>query len=142
MVDRNTTTGALTQKTGTAGCISETGSATCVDGGGLSGAYTVTVSPDNTSVYVASGSSNAVTVFDRAYVAPPPITSASPTGGPAGGATALTITGTGVISGITVIRLSGETMSSAPSSPHPSGNHGSFINLVILCLPPNPGECG
>jgi DNA-binding beta-propeller fold protein YncE len=63
---RNTTTGQLTQLAGTAGCISETGSAgQCGDGKALDGAYSVAVSPDGKSVYIASGVSDAVAVFSR-----------------------------------------------------------------------------
>jgi DNA-binding beta-propeller fold protein YncE len=58
--------GTLTQKPGTAGCISDTGAGPCVDGTALDGARSVTVSPDGSSAYVASGSSDAVAVFDRA----------------------------------------------------------------------------
>ena len=59
--------GALTQKAGTAGCISDSGSSgRCVDGAALFGAFSVTVSPDGTSAYVASWASDAVAVFDRA----------------------------------------------------------------------------
>jgi DNA-binding beta-propeller fold protein YncE len=59
--------GTLTQKTGTAGCVSETGSGgDCTDGKALDIVETVIVSPDGTSVYVASGLSDAVAVFDRA----------------------------------------------------------------------------
>ncbi|MGB2852733.1 MAG: hypothetical protein WBC01_13830, partial [Solirubrobacterales bacterium] len=58
--------GALTQKAGTAGCISETGTAgACADGVALIGANSVTVSPDGTSAYAASRFSGAVAVFDR-----------------------------------------------------------------------------
>ncbi len=64
--DRNPTTGALTQKPGTAGCISETGTAgACVDGTALDRAISVTISPDGTSAYVASVISDAVAIFDR-----------------------------------------------------------------------------
>ena len=64
--DRDTTTGALTQKTGIDACVSETGSGgNCADGVGLDAAYSVTVSPDGNSVYVASYESDAVAVFDR-----------------------------------------------------------------------------
>ena len=38
--------GTLTQKPGTAGCISETGAGPCVDGTALDGSRSVTVSPD------------------------------------------------------------------------------------------------
>ncbi len=58
--------GTLTQKPGTAGCISETGAGPCVDGTALDSARAVTVSPDGRSAYVASGSIGAVAVFDRA----------------------------------------------------------------------------
>jgi DNA-binding beta-propeller fold protein YncE len=62
--------GTLTQKAGTAGCISQNGSdnqgATCVAGRGLNSALRVTVSPDGTTVYVAAQFSNAVAIFDRA----------------------------------------------------------------------------
>jgi len=60
-------TGDLTQKPGTAGCISDTGSGgACIDGTALFSAGSVTVSPDGESAYVASVSSGAVAVFDRA----------------------------------------------------------------------------
>jgi 6-phosphogluconolactonase (cycloisomerase 2 family) len=63
---RNTTTGALTQLAGTAGCVSETGTGgECTDGKALDYAFAVTVSADGTSVYVASAFSSAVAVFDR-----------------------------------------------------------------------------
>ncbi|MEX0992802.1 MAG: beta-propeller fold lactonase family protein [Solirubrobacterales bacterium] len=64
--DRNTGTGAITQKAGTAGCVSDDGSAgDCVDGVALNGAQDVVVSGDNASVYVAAINANGVTVFDR-----------------------------------------------------------------------------
>jgi len=58
--------GTLTQKQGTAGCISETGAGPCIDGTALANAASVTVSPDGRSAYVASAGSNTVAVFDRA----------------------------------------------------------------------------
>jgi DNA-binding beta-propeller fold protein YncE len=64
--DRDLSTGALTQKAGTAGCVSETGSGgACTDGVALDGALSVEVSPDGRSVYVTSVDSDAVAVFDR-----------------------------------------------------------------------------
>ena len=51
---RNTTTGALTQPSGTAGCISETGAGPCANGHALNGADAVTVTNDGKSVYVTS----------------------------------------------------------------------------------------
>jgi DNA-binding beta-propeller fold protein YncE len=65
-LNRNTTTGAITQPAGTAGCVSETGSGPCANGHGLDGAKGVAVSPNGKSVYVASSLSNAVARFNRA----------------------------------------------------------------------------
>ncbi len=56
--------GTLTQRTGTAGCVSQTGAGPCVDGTALDAASSVTVSPDGASAYVASFS-DGVAVFDR-----------------------------------------------------------------------------
>ena len=64
-LNRNTTTGAITQPAGTAGCISETGAGPCADGHGLDGPRSVAVSPDGKSVYVASPDSNAVARLNR-----------------------------------------------------------------------------
>jgi DNA-binding beta-propeller fold protein YncE len=64
-LERNTTTGALTQAAGTAGCISETGAGPCVNGHGLGGTNFVAVSPDGESVYAASNTSDAVARLDR-----------------------------------------------------------------------------
>jgi DNA-binding beta-propeller fold protein YncE len=64
--DRDRATGTLTQKPGTAGCVSETGSGgACRDGAALRSAVGVAASPDGKSVYVASQISDAVAVFDR-----------------------------------------------------------------------------
>ena len=63
---RDPSTGALTQRTGTNGCISETGtSGACTDGTGLDGVRSVAVSSDGNSVYAASETSGAVTIFAR-----------------------------------------------------------------------------
>ena len=64
-LNRNTTTGAITQPAGTAGCVSETGAGPCADGHGLDGAFGVAVSPDGKSVYVASIYGSAVARFNR-----------------------------------------------------------------------------
>jgi DNA-binding beta-propeller fold protein YncE len=56
--------GSLTQKPGLAACISDTGAGPCRDGSGLEGARSVAVSPNGSSVYVASNRGFAV--FDRA----------------------------------------------------------------------------
>ena len=58
------TTGELTQKSGTDGCISANGTGgACTTGPALGGAASVAVSPDGKSAYVAS--SGGVAVFDR-----------------------------------------------------------------------------
>ncbi|MDP8907903.1 MAG: YncE family protein [Chloroflexota bacterium] len=58
--------GTLTQKPATAGCIAQRGNEGCAAGRALDSAASVTVSPDGASAYVASYSSDAVAVFDRA----------------------------------------------------------------------------
>jgi DNA-binding beta-propeller fold protein YncE len=63
--NRNTTTGALSQPAGTAGCVSETGAGPCADGHALSSPVDLTGSPDGKSVYVASTPSNAAVRLDR-----------------------------------------------------------------------------
>ncbi len=63
------TDGGLTQKAGVDGCITGAATAGCATAIGLDGPSSVVVSPDGTSVYVASnalGGSNGVVVFDRA----------------------------------------------------------------------------
>ena len=65
-LNRNTTTGAITQPAGAAGCIGETGGPSCADGRGLNFPRSVAVSGDGMSVYVASSGSDAVARFDRA----------------------------------------------------------------------------
>jgi DNA-binding beta-propeller fold protein YncE len=63
---RNPTSGELTQLAGAAGCVSEDGSGgACADGNALKGPQTVAVSPDGKNVYVATGFSHAVVVFQR-----------------------------------------------------------------------------
>ena len=64
-LNRNTTTGAISQPAGSAGCISETGAGPCADGHALDGAHGVAVSPDGKSVYVASCDSDAVARLNR-----------------------------------------------------------------------------
>jgi DNA-binding beta-propeller fold protein YncE len=58
--------GTLTQKPGTAGCISDTGAGPCVNGAALDAALDVALSLDGKSAYVPSAFSSAVAVFDRA----------------------------------------------------------------------------
>jgi DNA-binding beta-propeller fold protein YncE len=53
-LNRNTTTGAITQPAGTAGCISNTGAGPCADGHALKNPTGVAVSPDGKTVYVTS----------------------------------------------------------------------------------------
>ena len=64
--DRNPTTGALTQKPGTAGCISNNGfGGACAEAVALDRPSAVTLSPDGKNAYVPSRLSDAVAVFDR-----------------------------------------------------------------------------
>ena len=65
---RNTTTGAITQPAGAAGCISKDGTGACADGHALRGPSAVAVSPDGKSVYVASYNSNAVARFNLSLI--------------------------------------------------------------------------
>ena len=63
---RHPTTGALTQLSGPAGCVSETSlGGSCTVGHGVLGARGVAVSPDNRHVYVAAQNNNAVAIFAR-----------------------------------------------------------------------------
>jgi DNA-binding beta-propeller fold protein YncE len=64
--DRDPATGALSQKAGSAGCISDTGSGgLCADGRELDFPLDVAVSPDGRSVYALGLTSKVVLVFDR-----------------------------------------------------------------------------
>lgn len=78
ILDRDPTTGALSAKPGTAGCITEDGTdglgefspyppdaKVCADGQALRDARSVVVSPDGNDVYVAASDSDAIAVFDR-----------------------------------------------------------------------------
>jgi DNA-binding beta-propeller fold protein YncE len=63
---RNTTSGELTQLSGTAGCIAENGDGVaCAAGKALMGPRTITMGPEGNDVYVGSRDSNAVAVFSR-----------------------------------------------------------------------------
>ena len=62
---RNTTTGAIHEPAGAAGCVSEDGSGPCADGHGLIGVSWVAVSADGKSVYATSTDGNAVVRFKR-----------------------------------------------------------------------------
>jgi hypothetical protein len=65
---RKLNNGLLVQKPGTGGCIAENGGS-CADGRGLAAAASIAVSPDGRGAYVASFTSDAVAVFDRAVPA-------------------------------------------------------------------------
>ncbi len=67
---RNSSTGALTQLAGTAGCLHDSVTSTsglqgCADARGLDGAYSMTLSPDDKSAYVASRVSDSAAGFRR-----------------------------------------------------------------------------
>jgi hypothetical protein len=64
--DRNTTTGALTQKPGAAGCFTEATVAGCTKSVGLAGDdYALRVSPDGTHLYVPFNSPGGIAFFNR-----------------------------------------------------------------------------
>ena len=64
--DRNAVTGALTQKSGLAGCVAEVGGTECTDTIAFSAPNGLAPSPDGTTLYVASGgTSNAISWLDR-----------------------------------------------------------------------------
>ena len=62
---RDQATGALTQLSGTAGCVAETSGGGCAVGLALGAPEGMAISGDGNSVYVASALSNAVAVFSR-----------------------------------------------------------------------------
>ncbi len=62
---RNAKTGALSQPAGAAGCIAGVVSRGCASARALHGPDAVAVSPDGTSVYVASFTGSAIVVFAR-----------------------------------------------------------------------------
>ncbi len=73
--DRNGATGALTQKPGTAGCVSNTGYSDpmqagtlgqCVNGVAMDAIDAVAVPPDGSALYATTGESDGVVVFERA----------------------------------------------------------------------------
>lgn len=63
--DRNTSTGALTQKSGTAGCVAKDGAHQCATGRAMEGVDVVAVSPDNKHVYAGGFTNDSLVVFDR-----------------------------------------------------------------------------
>jgi 6-phosphogluconolactonase (cycloisomerase 2 family) len=62
---RNTSTGALTQPAGIAGCITEAGLEGCLDGRSLDTAKALAIAPDGNHVYVASDDSDGVSILSR-----------------------------------------------------------------------------
>lgn len=68
ILDRDPVTGLLTQKSGTAGCITDTGdddtgALTCASGRALQGANALAVAPGGATVYVAATTDHGVSVF-------------------------------------------------------------------------------
>ena len=63
--DRNRKTGVLTQPADTTGCLTEVATTGCSTGIALGSPEGMAVSPDGTSVYVATATSNAVVVLVR-----------------------------------------------------------------------------
>ncbi len=93
--DRSTTTGALTLKSGAAGCFSDAAMAPCTTTTNLLYAVNpVVVSPDGRNVYTGSAfiSNPNVAVFSRAQ--PPTVVAVTPATGTTAGGTSVVITGT------------------------------------------------
>ena len=65
VLDRDPSTGALTQAFDGTGCIADSASPGCSEGAWLAGANAVAVSPDDEDVYVTSLLSNSLTSFTR-----------------------------------------------------------------------------
>jgi DNA-binding beta-propeller fold protein YncE len=70
VLQRDTTTGELSQSTGMDGCVSEGGNDrqdlnVCTPGHGLVGPGSLLVTPDGAQLYMATFSSNGVALFDR-----------------------------------------------------------------------------
>ena len=65
VLQRDPKTGALTQHPGPEGCIGSSSSPQCTSGRALFEPRSVTISPDGTHVYVASGNNDAVAVLQR-----------------------------------------------------------------------------
>ena len=65
ILDRDPSTGALSQASDGTGCITQSETTGCTTGNQLSGANAVAVSPDDETVYVTSLFSNSVTTFAR-----------------------------------------------------------------------------
>ncbi|HEX7058498.1 MAG TPA: beta-propeller fold lactonase family protein [Solirubrobacterales bacterium] len=72
--DRDSSTGLLTQKAGTAGCYSNTGESDpsqagtlgdCQDGIAMDGIDSIAILPDGSALYAATGASDGVAVFER-----------------------------------------------------------------------------
>jgi DNA-binding beta-propeller fold protein YncE len=57
--------GVLTQRSGTAGCVASTGAGGCAPARALAGATAITISPDQTNLYVSSVTGDSIAVFDR-----------------------------------------------------------------------------
>ncbi len=64
--DRNLANGELTQKAGTAGCISNSGTGgACQDGRGMVSPRGIDIAPDGSALYVSMEDSDGIAIFDR-----------------------------------------------------------------------------
>jgi hypothetical protein len=92
VLDRDPTTGAISQPAATAGCVQETVTVGCADGRGLGFARQPAISPDGRHLYMPTG--NGVAIFDRTPSSGELAQKAGPagcitaTGAPAGGCAA------------------------------------------------------
>jgi sugar lactone lactonase YvrE len=125
---RNTSTGALTQPAGSAGCISETGAGPCADGHGLTAADSVTVSRDGQNVYVTSH--NGIVRLNRN-------TTTGAISEPAGNAGCISDTGAGPCAAGHALK--GGADSVAVSRDGKSVYVASYPNSAVLRLKRDPG---
>jgi len=113
LFDRDTSTGYLTQKAGTAGCITKDGTGgTCAQARAINKPWDVAINPDDKAVYVVGQTSNSVSVFGRETVDGPP----NPGGGDPGTGTPGT----------------GDPGTGPPSTPRPPAPARPHVTTVTL----------
>ena len=115
--DRSTTTGALTLKSGAAGCFSDAAMAPCTTTTNLLYAVNpVVISPDGRNVYTGSAftSNPNVAVFARAQ--PPAAVAVTPAKGTTAGGTSVVITGTN-LDGTTQVTFGGTATKITATTP-------------------------
>jgi len=170
----DTVTGRLTQLAGTAGCTTVSGTADgtkatagqCVEGRALSQAYELAISPDGTSVYVASDNAGAknggIAVFTRqaAPLCGPAASSAAygtpvavslPCSSPNGEPVTISIAGGAAHGTLSAINQATRTVTYAPTAGYigtdtftyqasDGTNTGAPATATITVLPPRPAK--